>query len=470
MAVTWKKVLTEDSSVNLSQVVSATNAVVIADGTGAASSVSLAANNILVSGGASADPIGAPIAGGDVTGSLNGSNQVELTIQQGVVEHTMLAEDIINVENIAPSNTFSGGSAHSGLLVFGDGTTASEPAFLTANGNAGKRLAVNSSANGFEFVSAASAADVDVNSSAGTAAVAVLFGAANDGNDDATGVQVLKQTNANEFTYKPDVSTFAVAAGTNDITGTDSTLHAPSSPTAALKVAGGIEGHLAGTATSAQMIQVADASSLDGFKNIIFTDTGSGHKPVGIDTGLQYNPAEETLKVKNLQVTGTNTAVETANLLVEDKIIRVGTTSTGVDAATANNSGLVVNVGVSTLASSDEDNATLNQTNDDDHLPRIIWGDQDLSESTLGWQIANVGAATANAGVADGDGNIAVPANSVNTSSAYGVAVLKHNTDDINSATALNNGGSNATDIGIGAFLLCTGGTNPGLFIQVAGA
>ncbi len=466
MAVTWKKVLTEDSSVNLSQLVTASNSVLIANGSGGASSVSLAENQILVSGGASSDPISAPIAGGDVTGTLNGSSQIELTIQPGAVEHAMLAEDSINLENIADSDTFSGGSAHSGLLVFGDGTTAKTPTFLTANGNGSKILAVNSGANGFEFVSASSASDVDVNSATGSSALAVMFGAANDASDDGSGVQVLKQANANEFTYKPDVSTFAVAAATNDITGTDSTLHAPASPTAALKVKGGIEGHLAGTATSAQMIQVADASSIDGFKNVIFTNTGSGHKPVGIDTGLQYNPAEETLKVKNLQVTGTNTAVETQNLLIEDKIIRVGTTSAGVDAATANNSGIVVNVGVSTLTSSDENNASLNQTNDDDHLPRLVWGDQDLSESTLGWQLANVGVATANAGVADGDGNIAVPANSVNASNAYGVAVLKHQTDDINLATALGAGGANATDIGVGAFLLCTGGTNPGLFIQ----
>lgn len=456
---TWKKVLTEDSTVDLSQLVSSTNQVLISSGASAAAGVTLASNQVLVGNGSSVPTVTTP-TGGDVVGTLNADGNFHLDIANGKVDHAAMAADAIEIQQIADADAFRNGAAHSGLLVFGDGTTAKTPTFLSANGHASKILAVNSGANGFEFVSASSASDVDVNSASSSTTFAVHFGATNDGTNDSSGVQVLKQTNANEFTYKPDVSTFAVGsdASMQDFTGTASGLHSPSGTTHAMTVAGGIKAHLAGTAAAATRINVAE-SAADGFYSIVFADisSGTGYKPLGYDnSGLTYNPAEETLKVKNLQVTGTNVSVDTTNLLIEDHTIRLGSSSGSTSVADAQGTGFIVNVGISDLTSGDE-NASPTQTNVDANLPRFIWGDEDLSESTLGWQIATVG--TAHATVGDSG----VDANLKNASTAFGVAVLKHVTDDITAATTLNS----SVDIGVGALYLATGGDG-NLYIQTA--
>ena len=463
---TWKKVLTEDSSVNLSQLVTSSNQVLISDGNGAASGATLGSNQIIIGNGSSVPTVTTP-TGGDVVGTLNADGNFHLNIGSAKVDHAAMADDAIEIQQIADSDAFAAGSAVSGLLVFGDGTTAKTPHFLsTALADAGKRLAVNSGGNGFEFVSAASAADVDVNSSAGTAAVAVLFGAANDGNDDGSGVQVLKQTNANEFTYKPDVSTYAVGSDQLDFAGTAAATFTPAGTTHALTVAGGIKGHLAGTAAAATRVNVAE-SAADGFYSLVFADisSGAGYKPLGYDnSGLTYNPAEETLKVKNLQVTGTNVSVDTTNLLIEDHTIRLGSSAASTTAADAEGTGFVVNIGISDITSGEED-SNPSETNVDGFLPRVIWGDEDRSESTLGWQIAHVGADDLTAGQ-EIEG-VTVDANLKTASTAYGVAVLKHVTDDITAASALNTAGANAHDIGVGAFFLAAGG-NGNLYIQTA--
>lgn len=461
---TWKKVLTEDSSVNLSQLITSTHQVIISDGSGDAAGLTIANGNILVGNG-SGEPVAAAVTGGDVTGAFDASGNYHLTIGTDTVDQAMFNGKVIDTTELVDQ-------AGHGIMVYDDsGTDGTGVGTFLAGGTAGQVLKVNSTANGFTFGAQDSAATSDIAAVTGSSGkVPVIFGkdAGNNGTDDS-GATLGKQGAADEFTYEPDVS--SVTASNffpNNFAGSAISPVLHSGATHALKVAGGIEAHLSGTAAHAATVVVAE-SAADAFYNIPFVNGTSGMQAIGVDSsGLQYNPAEETLKVKNIQITGTNVSVDTTNLLIEDHTIRLGTSAASTTAADAQGTGIVVNIGVSDLASGDENNGTLNQTNDDDHLPRLIWGDENLSESTLGWQVATVGGLNAGVGVdTDNDGVNDAPDNTHDASVAYGVAVLKHVTDDITVASALEAGGDHAHDIGVGAFFLATGGDG-NLYIQTA--
>ena len=458
---TWKQVLTSDSTINIEQIDGIAgngddnNSVVIIDGNNDADAIVLGDGQILV--GTAGAPVAEDVTGGDVTGAVDGGNFV-LSIGSDKITHGMLKEDIINVENIAPSNTFSGGSAVAGVMVFGNGTSASEPTFLSASGQGGKLLKVNAAANGFEFAAASDATNA-VNVSSATTALPVIFGGTNADSND-TGVTLEKQSDPNQFTYEAD-ATFAVPTGFLDGSGSTATVNSQSQSggTAALTVAGGISGNLLGTALSAIEVGLhTDGTPVDAFHSVAFGGTADGYSPLQRKSGFEFNPAEETLRVKNLMVTGTNTTINTTNLNVDDQTIRVGTSLSTVTPASAQGGGLVVNVGIAGSTSGDED--TLNQTNDDDHLPRVIWGDQGLAASTLGWQIANVGAQTANLG----DG---ADANTRDASNAWGVAVMYHNsTSGVTSANNADAAVNSGNGIGVGALYLNT--NTDTLWIQTA--
>ena len=430
---TWKQVLTSDSTINVEQLDGITtgtqDAVLTIDGSGNASAVTLTEAHVL-SGNGSNQPTVQEI-GGDLSASTDGST-LSLTIDDDAVDGDAIADDAVGLAHLAHS------SGH-GILIYDDSVTAGDgvPTFL-AGGTAGQVVKVNSGATGFEFADGDSASSVDIDQSTGTVgAIPVLFGGTNVAVDN-TGVSILKQQGINQFTYDAD-ATFSVATG-------QPAVGSFSAGTAALTVAGGIKADVLGTATFASQVPFTDTSTTDSFLPVAFAAAATGYADLHTDTGISYNPAEETLKVKNLIVDGTNSVFNTTNLNVDDKTIRVGTSSSSITPSGASGGGLVVNVGVSTATSGNED--VLLQTNEDRFLPRILWNDQTLAASTLGWQIAKDGAPSEADDAED---------NQLTASTAWGVAVMYHNsTAGVTDASGADSAVNSGNGIGVGALYLNT--------------
>lgn len=440
---TWKKILTESDTLTAGNLgLQDINEVVITDGSSPPNITSVALGADQVLGVINGAPAGISISG-DLSADAS-SGSLNLQIVQDAVGNAEMADDAIGTAELA--HQASGGIIH--YLDNGDGTaTSGVPTFLPINsGDSGKILKVNSGETGFELGVATSATSIDiVHTDSGASPIPVIFGGINDADNDSG--QDLKKDTTDQFTYTPDNSTFAFDPDVANIAGSVIAVDpAINAGTSALVVAGGIKADLNGTAASSVRSYVEDSSATDTYLPIVVgKSTTSGYMGLRSHAaGLSYNAVEETLKVKNLQVTGTNTILNTTNLNVDDKTVRVGTSSSTVTAANAQGGGIVVNVGISGTASNDEN--TLAQTNNDDHLPRVIWGDQTLTNTTLGWQIGNVGA------IVTGQPD----ANTHDASSAWGVAVMHHDNATATSAQAADANVNNGAGIGIGALYYST--------------
>ena len=137
----------------------------------------------------------------------------------------------------------------------------------------------------------------------------------------------------------------------------------------------------------------------------------------GIDGG--------TLKVPNLTVTGTTTTLNTTNLEVKDKTIKIAEEND--TAANAVGSGIIVDI----------NNAA------DANLPSILYAGQDASAS--GWQVSRANSNTA--GVAK-------------VTTGIGTMEISSSMTDAN----YSNGNSGALSFGVGAF--CYSSNGGGLYIQ----
>jgi len=440
---TWKQVLTSDSTINVEQLdgiaSDAQDAVLTIDGSGNAAAVTLTEAHVL-SGNGSNQPTVQEI-GGDLSASTDGS-VLSLSIDDDAVDSDAIADDAVGLNHLAHS-------AGHGILVYDDNATDGDgvPTFL-AGGTAGQVVKVNADADGFEFADGDSASTVDIDQSTGTPGpIPVLFGGSNVATDD-TGQTLLKQQSINNFTFDADQA-FSVATGqpaVGSFTG----------GAAALTVVGGVKADLLGTATFASQVPFTDASATDDFLPVAIAAAATGYQDLHTDAAISFNPAEETLKVKNLIVSGTNTVINTTNLNVDDQTIRVGTSSTSVTTSDAAGGGLVVNIGVSTATSGNED--ALTQTNEDRFLPRVLWGDQTFANSTLGWQIAREGAASTAQDAPD---------NLLTASNLWGVAVMYHNnTAGVDTASEADAAVNSGNGIGVGALYFNT--AEDTLWIQTA--
>lgn len=443
MATTWKKVLTEDSSIPTSQIagVGTANYVPYVDAAGALAEVDLGAGAYL-GGRGSGIPLPTTIGdtlsnGSDIAAGTLSGNVLQLSINNNAVTNAMMADNAISPAEI---------KHHTGLGVIAYDSSG-VPANITASG-ANKVLKTDANGTAFEFGDANDAATVAVNLNSTNAAVPVHFGGVNDTDND-TGVTISKDT-ANAFTYNP-ATTFAKSSSQPNVT-------AVTDGSAALTVAGGIKADLLGTATIAGSVEVSD-SSADASYDLVFV-TGTGQQKILSDAdGINYNPGEKALTVANLIVTGNNTVVNTTELVVEDKTLRVAGSSTSSSNSTSANAGLVVNVGISNYTSSDEDGA-LTVTNEDGFLPRVIWSNG--ANTTKGWAIATVGVADDTAGT-EVDG-VAIDDNLKTASTLHGIAVMHHTTDATTDGASV---ASTIGDIGVGAFYLSTDG-NGSLYVQTA--
>jgi len=469
MATVWKKVLMEGSAININDVVGVTdlekgqllrgnaaNSVEEIDVTSGNIIFGSTNNDALLCSFGTANP-----GNGGVSVTLTNQNDDALT---GVVTFTV-DNDAISTAKIQDNAVTLGKLAHqanAGILVY-DGA-GGEPSFLSASGEGNKILKVDSDGLGFSFADGSSATSVSVTDSDSTPDTArrrILHAGTTTAGDEPLQT-VFGDT---EFTYKNqqalNTSYFTDWTGSYAVSNV-SDLYAGGDLDAAMITPqnAGIAGNLLGTARGAMYVRAdAIAATDDSFYSLGFLKNKSGTEfyHTGFQSDLSYNPKEKALKVPNLIVTGQQTTINTANLQVEDKTIRLGigtSESSVITSSVASGGGIVINIGAAGFDAGDEDGVTAQ--NAEGNLPRVIWdngaGDQASSNSVLGWKAAYKGSGADTA---------------LGASTAYGIGVM-HVTDQT-AATALGADLNNATfSIGVGAMALVDYDNEPALYIQTA--
>jgi len=412
---------------------------------------------LLCSFGTSADGAGEvlPALSGEDASSLTGT--VTFTVSDNAIGTAKIDNDAVTLAKVAHGS-------NAGVMIY-DGVSGI-PTFLSAADSANKVLKVNGAGTTLTFEDAASATSVsitDSDSGPDTTRRRIMHGGTTSAGDEATQT-VFGDT---EFTYKNqetiNTADFTDWAGTyvsNNITlpyegsDTDSALQLPATA--------GISGTLVGTARAAMYVKasgVAATGTNDDFYDVPFMkDTGiTGFSHVGYassGSGFKYNPKEKTLRVQNLIVDGDQTTINSTNLAVEDKTIRLGigaTETTDVTSAAADGAGFVVNIGRYGVDVGDEDGVT-NQNNEN-ALPRIVWENgQDSTKSVLGWKMAFKGSGA--------DSSLAA-------SSTYGIGVM--HTDNGLVGSVLGDDLDDASlSIGVGAMALVDYDGEPALYIQTS--
>ena len=446
---TWKKILHEDSSITIDQITGLEDMqdgqVIIGSGD-QVNNHDLTNLHILVGDGSNNAKIAGLVAaageaGGDIivesVDNVSGVNaDVKFHIIDEVVTENKIADDSVSPAKIK----HQGGH---GILVYDDNVSDGDgvPTFL-AGGTAGQIVKVNGTANGFEFADAASSSTIDISLHDGTRRPVIFGGEADDDSD--TG-QVIRKDQPS-FNYLAD-QTFASDLYKDAFNSTVNPATVSSS-TADLHV-DHIKTNITGTAGAAAKVYGTNETGQDVEFPMVFASNGdsgafggNGYASSMIDKAFTFNPADQMLTVPNLKVTGTNTIVNTANLHVDDKTIRVASSTGQTTTSDATDSGLVVNIGTNSGAA----DGGITEQNADTDLPRLIWANDPTS--TKGWIIANKGTGS--------DTNLAA-------SAGHGIAVLTHDTAVVSQATL-----NSSFDHGIGAFFLSDSDGNPELYIQVA--
>lgn len=467
MATVWKKVLMEGSAININDVVGVTNLekgqILRGDAANSVEEIDVTSGNILF-GSTNNDALlcsfGTATAGnGGVSVTLTDQNDdaltglVTFTVDDDAIGTAKIKDDAVTIGKL-------GHQANAGVLVYN--TADGVPTFLSASGQGNKILKVNSDGLGFTFADASSATSVSITDSDTTPDTTrrrILHGGTTTPGDLTT-QEVFGDT---EFTYKNqqllNTNLFTDWNGqylSNYIT----SLHSDTSSDAAMitPANAGIAGNLIGTARGAMYVFSNTENADDTFYPLSFLkEKANGFHHSGHSANITYNPKEQSLKVPNLIVTGTQTTINTTNLQVEDQTIRLGIGSSETDvisSSDASGGGIVINIGAAGFDAGDEDGVTAQNVEGD--LPRVIWdngaGTQVSSNSVLGWKAAYKGAG--------GD-------TALGSSTAYGIGVM-HVTDQT-AATALGADLDNATfSIGVGAMALVDYDGEPGLYIQTA--
>lgn len=194
-----------------------------------------------------------------------------------------------------------------------------------------------------------------------------------------------------------------------------------------------------GTSTAAKRIENNAASASQTY-NLLFSETAAtndanaaGHKAVTHNSVATYSVDDSgngTLTVPNLTVTGTTTTVNTTELTIEDASVRIA------DGTVESTDNTVVGTGEVGIIVGYKDN-------DDANMPRVVYKGYQDTVSVLGWRIARA---------ANND------ADSATTS--YGVGVMH-----IDDGTMSISGGDDSINIGVGALATDANGD---LWLQTA--
>lgn len=470
MATVWKKVLIEGSAINVNDIVGVTDLqkgqILRGSGANEIEEIDVTSNNMIF-GGSSGDALLCSFGtvgdgAGEVLPALSSEDGANLT---GTVTFTV-SDAAIGTNKIVDNAVTLDKTAHgaaAGVMIYD--TADGIPTFLTAADSANKVLKVNGDGTTLTFADAESATSVSITDADDVSLVRrrIMHGGTTAAGDQDTQT-VFGDT---EFTYKNQEqingARFSQWNGTYDANNINLPYEGADTESALqLPATAGISGTLVGTARASMYVRanpVDAGASNDDFYDVAFMkDSGvSGFSHVGYassGTGLKYNPKEKTLKVTNLIVDGDQTTINTSNLAVEDKTVRLGigdTETTDVTSAAADGAGVIVNIGRYGVDVNDEDGVT--KQNAENTLPRIVWENGTTStKSVLGWKVAFKGTGS--------DSSLAA-------STPYGVGVM--HTDNGNVDTVLGSDLDNADlSIGVGAMALVDYDGTPALYIQTS--
>ena len=403
MAVTWKEVLTSQSTINADQLNSFTentdaNTVVIVDASNNIDFIQPAEGKVVTrnnTGSVVTAGFGNTLSNGsDVSGgNLDGDGNIALTINALAVTTGKIANNAVSAAKIAHKTTTvideNGQSQKLGILTFAaDGA----PTYLTPDAGGNKYLKTTADGDDWEWSDSQSATNVaiDADNPGGTARRAVVFGGDADDNDDSS-ASLFKDygDSGAHFSYDPS----ATGTVSNHYTKFDGTtgISADSDNgggTARLIVKGNIQADLNGTAGAASKLYVSSHTSSapnSAYPISYATEAADRYAHLAGAANFSYNPATEVLTVPNLVVTGDQVVTNVTEMMVEDKTVRLGASNTTVSPASAAGAGIIVNIGISSSTGA-ADGETY--TNADGNLPRVVWDDQARTNSALGWRIA----------------------------------------------------------------------------------
>ena len=440
MAATWKKVLTEGSTVTVPNggtgLTSITDgAVVIGNAQDPVQTVTLDDNQILIGTGSSSNPVARSAHSTSDVKILDDGTTYGATIQPGAVVGSMVFDNTLDwVTHESTGTPFTVPYyAHS----TGAATVTSAPS------SDGDVLTYDTSTNTLKWEAAGTASSLNINdqTNANNTVGYLGFATATSGGTDFKIDQGLKYNT--DVNSNDQISTLSIRGGDNDLTDGFGIFIS-----AAESAAGAANNYIKATnfigySTATKMLELTSGSVagasyeiplISNTQDDIHFVTGrkvfnNGGVKVDIDSG-----GVATLVIPNLTVTGTTTSVNTTTLDVEDHSLRISVPDvSGSETLTDNTAVAQGELGI--IVGFNENNDT--------HMPRIVYKGYEDTVSVLGWRIAKPSSNDA-----------------TSATTAYGVSVMH-----IDDGTMTTGGGDDSLDIGIGALATDANGD---LWLQTA--
>ena len=246
-------------------------------------------------------------------------------------------------------------------LTMSNPTTADDITLTLAGG-----LSVNNVSAG-----AATLTSANDNTQLSQVQVEDIVGAMLDGTE--TGITVSYDAANNNIDFVVADQTLTSASNSNNViislsnpSGTADTVEMVAGSNIAFSSVGAGTFTIAAETTAATSTALTDTTDATSF--LVLSGSATGDNSLHTDaSGLVYNADTETLTVTNLTVDGTTTTLDTANLIVKDKVVIIADGSN--DAAAASGAGITVDV-ASTAAD----------------MPEFLWTN---GGALTGWSLSN---------------------------------------------------------------------------------
>jgi len=427
MALAWKKVLTEGSTVTVpnggtGQTTLTDGAVLIGDGANPIAAVPLGDNQILIGTGGSGNPVARSAHNDSDVKILDDGTTYGATIQAGVVEGSMVAEDTLDwvthesdgTPYAVPYYNTSGAAALSGVpSSTGDVLTYDGSAVVWAAAGSASTLTVND--------------QTDANNVTGFLGFSTTASGSTQFNIDQ-GFKINTDPGSDN-----GESTLSINGGVSDADNSAG-VFISASPGAAGSFVKAVT--FAGTAHNARGAQLTGGTVSNNTYQLPLID--SADHTEGFSVGRRFynnefftvsvdGTGDATLNIPNINVTGTTTTVNTTTLEIEDHSVKISVPD--VAGSELLNDTTAVGQGEVGILVGYNSNA-------DEHMPRIVYKGYQDSVSVLGWRVAQG---------ADNTASVAAP--------AYGVGVMH-----VDTSTLSETGGAASLNIGIGAMAFDTDG------------
>ena len=437
MAVAWKKVLTDGTTITVDNGGTGNDTltdggVLIGNGTSAIEAVPLDDNQILIGIGGSSNPVARSAHATSDVKILDDGTTYGATIQAGVVEGSMVANDTLDW--VTHEGT---GTAYTVPHYNGSGNAA----VSTAPSSSGDVLTYNGSAVVWAAAGAASTLAINDITNDNNVTGYLGFSTATSGptqfNIDQ-GFKINLDPNSDN-----GVSTLSINGGIADVTNANGFFVNAAASAADFGNSYVKAVRFAGTADRARGAYLTGGAQVNQTYEIPLIDVDPHTE--GFATGRRFynnqllkaeidNSGKPTLVVSNLSVTGTTTSINTTNLEVEDHSIKISVPDVGSSESLTDN----------TAVSQGEVGVLVGfNTNADEHMPRVVYKGFEDSRSVLGWRVAR----SSNAAAAS-------------ATDSFGVGVMYKSPGALSTSggTNQNPAGNAPLDIAVGAMAIDSAG------------